>query len=384
MVPTITLADFGEGASAGWAIAAFNHYVLKEPRGMKLPELAHLLPDEQLVLKEWRAFVHNAVAAMACVLDEEDAAELNELRDSDWEERVQLLYKFQSYLGGPVVPLGPRVLFGLGTTVQSGGPAQHPRAPPVLRPDRARLLLLGDSTLWGVSSNVSKQGQKAEARDVIGYLKTHFPNLRGEGLWGAGIYAINTYLRSYLEDFDPEKAFSEELVYTGTRTSTGNEFWERPSKWAEWVADHVPEPYEKLRGQGYSASLHVDLTGVSKPYQKVIETRRELGPADGPDSSMSEAEGPRGLRRPMDPSKDAVFVFWGVNEVIEYDSHGHRGVYQSFRARLTIALNFQIKSGTTLGRPTLRRSFCAKLIADRQERTDFTMLRARECNQPLR
>ena len=153
LVPTIKLADFGEGASAGWAISALNRYVLKEPRGMKLPELAHLLPDEQLVLKEWRAFVHFAVAAMACVLDEEDAAELNELRNSDWEERVQLLYKYQSYMGGPAIPLGPRVLFGLGTAVQSGGPAQHPRAPPVLRPDRARLLLLGDSTLWGVSSN---------------------------------------------------------------------------------------------------------------------------------------------------------------------------------------------------------------------------------------
>ena len=86
MVPTITLADFGEGASTGWAIAALNRYVLKEPRGMQLPELAHLLPDEELVLKEWRAYVHNAVAAMACVLDEEGAAELNELRVVDWEE----------------------------------------------------------------------------------------------------------------------------------------------------------------------------------------------------------------------------------------------------------------------------------------------------------
>ena len=163
-LPTITMADFGVGHVAAWALTSLNRYTLYEPRGVALPELAHLPADAQFVLKEWRAFVHNGVATMACLQDEEDVAELNELKASDWEERVHLLYKYRSYLGGPKIPLGPKVLFGLGTFVHPGGPACHPRAPPVLFPDRARMVIVGDSTLWGVSSSVNKQGQHERSR----------------------------------------------------------------------------------------------------------------------------------------------------------------------------------------------------------------------------
>jgi hypothetical protein len=129
MPPTLQLADFGEGRVEQWAVTPLTRFTLQEPRGLALPELANLSPDEQFVLKEWRAFVHNGVATMACLQDEEDVAELNELRASDWEERVQLLYKYRSYLGGPKIPLEPKVLFGLGTAVHPEGPARHPRAP---------------------------------------------------------------------------------------------------------------------------------------------------------------------------------------------------------------------------------------------------------------
>jgi hypothetical protein len=71
---------------------------------------------------------------------------------------------------------------------------------------------------------VDKQNKKAEARDVVLYLKTAFSNARGEGLWGQGIHAINLYLRSYLDEFDVERACREEYCDTGGMSASGNPY----------------------------------------------------------------------------------------------------------------------------------------------------------------
>ena len=113
------------------------------------------------------------------------------------------------------------MLFGLGTVVHPEGHAHHPRAPPVLRPDRARLIVVGDSTLWGVSPSKGKRSQKGEARDVCTYLKSVFSNFKGEGLWGKGIGAINEYLRSEIFDADVVRSYRDkEYIDTGVLSSS--------------------------------------------------------------------------------------------------------------------------------------------------------------------
>ena len=181
---------------------------------------------------------------------------------------------------------------------------------------------------------MDKQGKKADARDVVPYLKTVFSNARGEGLWGQGVHAINLYLRSYLDEFDVERAYREEFCDTGGLSASGNPYWEVPSKWNDWAATKIPGSVQLLADQGYGPSVPSYATGVSREYLPVIEHIRAYGPAVP--------------ARPMDPSKDAAIVFWGVNEVVEYDTHGNRAVRHTenwprgLRAQMT-ELCFTIK-----------------------------------------
>ena len=108
-----------------------------------------------------------------------------------------------------------------------GDASRYPRIPPILSVGLPRILLVGDSTLWGCATAVKDQGDKRKARDVCTYPKSRFCNLAGHGLWGKGIEDILCYVRHYVSGYSCEEAVNEETWDTGIQSSTSEKpLWE--------------------------------------------------------------------------------------------------------------------------------------------------------------
>jgi hypothetical protein len=246
-------------------------------------------------------------------MEAELATDLSELSPADWEERVVLFYKYLSYLGGGRLPVGPEVLFGLGANADVDH-KRHPQPPPVLDAGGARVFVTGDSTLWGVG----KTGNKADSRDILPSLKGSFYNLRGAGLWGKGLADINKELRTFLFGYDRTVAEVTDYLDTGKLSSKKLPLWEPPSKLVEnraWYSNFA----KILDDHGFSPGTPIYAHGVSKAYHCVKSAQGAPGTPTGP----AEAGG---TVRPMDPSKDIAIIFWGVNEVVEWNADATREV----------------------------------------------------------